>query len=118
MLISHYTSTFRLLSCLWSRTCLALSTSSLTKLDVAMKRFIDSKQYRKALDLFEQQSAVRTDISVNMAMRACIELHDYQRGRHMIKHLPSHLLNSPFTQTSLIHFYSKSTAFVFRECLI
>ena len=109
MLIRHYTSTFRLLSCLWSRTSLTLSTSSLTTLDMVMKRLIDSKQHRKALDLFEQQSALRTDVTVNMAMRACIALQDYQRGRHIIKHLPSQSLNNPFTQTSLIRFYSKPT---------
>ena len=83
-----------------------------------MKRVIDTKQYEKALDLFEQQSALRTDVSINMAMRACIELQDYQRGRDMIKYLPSHSLNNSFIQTSLIRFYSKSTAFTLMMRLI
>lgn len=54
--------------------------SSLIKLDVTMKNLIDSQQYEKALDLFSQPSEVHTDITINMALKACTKLSDYKRG--------------------------------------
>jgi hypothetical protein len=72
-----------------------------------MKKLIDSKQYQKALDLFQQQSGPRTDVFVNMALKACTKLHDHQCGINIEKQLTSHSRNNPFIQTSLIHFYSK-----------
>ena len=92
----------------WCRqTCLTLSTASFTKLDLAMMRFVDSKQYDKALDLFENRSATRTNVSNNMAIKACTELQDHRRGIDIIKQLPSHSFKNYFIQTSLIRFYSK-----------
>jgi len=79
-----------------------------------MKKLIDSKQYQKALDLFQQQSKLRTDISVNMALKACTKLHDYQRGINIEKQLSSHSRNDPFIQTSLIQFYSKLVFFLIK----
>jgi hypothetical protein len=79
-----------------------------------MKKLIDSKQYQKALDLFQQQSKLPTDISVNMALKACTKLHDYQRGINIEKQLSSHSRNDPFIQTSLIQFYSKLVFFLIK----
>ena len=88
--------------------CVTLSTSSLTQLESNMKRLVDSKQYHQALDLFHRQSTRHTDISVNMAIRACIGLQDHQRGYDLIRTVSSDALNNYYTQASLIRFYSKS----------
>jgi hypothetical protein len=108
-------SIFRRFSCLYQKRCLTSSTSlpTTTDLDVSMKKLIDSKQYQKAIDLFEQQSNLCTDISVNMALKACTKLHDYQRGIKIEKQLSSHSRNNHFIQTSLIHFYSKLVFYFF-----
>jgi len=102
-------SIFRRFSGLYKTKYLTYSTSSskTTNLYFSMKKFIDSKQYQKALDLFQQQSELRTDVSVNMALKACTKLHDYERGINIEKQLSSDLRNNRFIQTSLIHFYSK-----------
>ena len=85
--------------------------SSIQTPDLDLKRFFDSKQYHKALDLFEKQSQMRTDASVHMAIKACTELRDYTRGNDIIKHLPSHLLNNRDIQALLIRFYSRFIGF-------
>ena len=112
MLTVYYSSVLRRLSCLWRQTCSTLSTSSLTQLDMTMKRWVDSKQYRQALDLFEQQPTHRTNVSINMAIKACTAINDYQRGTDIIQHLSLFSMKNPFIQTSLIRFYSKSTCFL------
>ena len=108
MLNIHLPSALRLSSYFRRQICLTLSTSSLKQLDSNMKRLVDSKQYHQALELFHKQSTRRTDISVNMAIRACIGLQDHQRGHDLIKTLSSDALNNYYTQASLIRFYSKS----------
>jgi AICAR transformylase/IMP cyclohydrolase PurH len=107
-------SIFRRFSGLYKTKYLTYSTSSskTTNLYFSMKKLIDSKQYQKALDLFQQQSELRTDISVNMALKACTKLHDYQSGINIEKQLSSHSLNNNFILTSLIHFYSKLLFFL------
>lgn len=117
MLTVHCSSALRRLSCLWRQTCLTLSTSSLTQLDMTMKKWVDSKQYHQALDLFEQQPTHRTNVSINMAIKACTEMKDYRRGRDIIEHLSLFSMKNPFIQTSLIRFYSKSTVFYLQEVL-
>jgi hypothetical protein len=109
-------SIFRRFSCLYKTRYLTYSTSSskTTNLYFSMKKLIDSKQYQKALDLFQQQSKLPTDISVNMALKACTKLHDYQRGINIEKQLSSHSRNDPFIQTSLIQFYSKLVFFLIK----
>ena len=87
MLTINNLSIFRRVSCLYKTIYISYSTSSstTTKLDFSMKKLIDSKQYQKALDLFQEQSKLPTDISVNMALKACTKLHDYQRGINIEK---------------------------------
>lgn len=80
-----------------------------------MKSLINSKDYQKALDLFEEETAFATDVSFNMAIKACTELRQHERGLQIIKHLPSHSLHNYFIQTSLIRFYSKLFGFVSPE---
>jgi len=88
------------------------SSSSSTKLDLTMKKLIDSQQYEKALNLFDQQSESSTDICITMALKACTKLQDYKRGMNIQRQLSSRSLNNPFIQTSLIHFYSEPIMFL------
>jgi hypothetical protein len=91
----------------------SISSSSSVKLDITMKELIDSKQYEKALDLYDQQSEFYSDVSINMALKACTKLYDYKRGINIQRRLSSQSLNNPFIQTSLIHFYSESFIILF-----
>ncbi len=84
------------------------SLSSSFKLGSTMKKLIDSKQYRKALDLFDEQSEMFSDITINLALKACTKLNDRQRSIKIQQQLSSKSLKNPFIQTSLIQFYSKS----------
>ena len=87
------------------------STSSLIKLSSTMKKLIASKQYRKALDLYNKQSEPCTDFVVDMALKACIKLNDYQHGRNIHHKLSLESLKNPFIQASLIQLYSGLSTF-------
>jgi pentatricopeptide repeat protein len=73
-----------------------------------MKKLIDSKRYKDALDLFDRHSNVPTDLAFNLALKACTKLADRGRGIRIHQKLSPQSLQDPFIQTSLIHFYSKS----------
>jgi hypothetical protein len=90
---------------------------SSTNLCLEMKKLIDSKQYRKALDLFQKQSESRTDISINMAIEACTKLHDYQQGINIQQQLTPSSLNNSFIQRSLLDFHSKLFIFFINQSL-
>ncbi|CAF1584718.1 unnamed protein product, partial [Adineta ricciae] len=81
---------------------------SSTTLNARMKKLIDSKQFRHALDIFDKQSHAADDFALNMALKACSNLPDYRRGLEIVRQLSPKSLNNPFIQTSLIHFYMKS----------
>jgi len=102
---------FRHLSSLYINIYIPFSTSSLSsiakKLNSTMKQLIDLKQYEKALNFFQDQCQFRTDISINMALKACAELRNYQRGIGIEKQLLPSSLNDPFIQTTLMYFYSE-----------
>ncbi|CAF0888364.1 unnamed protein product, partial [Rotaria sordida] len=70
-----------------------------------MKKLIDSKQYKEALDLFDQQAEICNNFTIDMAIKACTILNDYKRGITIQQKLSSNLLNNSYIQTSLIHFY-------------
>jgi hypothetical protein len=109
MLITDSLTIFRRFSSLaQKRHFIPSISSSSVKLDLTMKKLIDLKQYEKALDLYDQQSQIYSDVSINMALKACTKLYDYKRGIHIQQKLSSQSLNNPFIQTSLIHFYSES----------
>jgi hypothetical protein len=78
-----------------------------------MKKLIDSKEYKKALDIFYKQSQFQTNASINMALKASTKLNDYKRGMNIIKQFSKDSLKNPFIQTSLIDFYSKSFTYSF-----
>jgi hypothetical protein len=83
-------------------------------LSPTMKKLIDSKRYKDALDLFDRQSNVSTDLVFNLALKACTKLADKQRGIRIHQKLSLQSLQDPFIQTSLIHFYSKSRSSLIR----
>jgi hypothetical protein len=86
----------------------SISSSSSNKLDLSMKKFIELKEYQKALDLFDQQSHLCTTTTITMALKACIKSYNYQCGVNIHQQLSPHLLNNCFIQTTLIEFYSES----------
>ncbi|CAF1159522.1 unnamed protein product [Adineta steineri] len=89
-----------------SLTLLSSSSSSSSKAIYSrMKGLIDSKQYEKALSIFDQESHLCKDIEINMALKACINLKDYQRGMNIQKKLSQNSLENPYIQTTLIQFY-------------
>ncbi|CAF2139675.1 unnamed protein product [Rotaria magnacalcarata] len=75
------------------------------KLNAALKKLLDSKQYKEALDLFDQKFEICTDFTINMAIKACTMSNDYKRGFNIQKKLSSNSLNNPFIQASLIRLY-------------
>ncbi|CAF2094561.1 unnamed protein product [Rotaria magnacalcarata] len=97
----------RLLS-LYQKNNETLSISSSVKLNATLKKLLDSKQYKEALDLFDQKFEKCTDFTIDMAIKACTISKDYKRGFHIQKRLSSNSLNNPFIQASLIRLYSRS----------
>ncbi|CAF1615668.1 unnamed protein product [Rotaria magnacalcarata] len=77
------------------------------KLNAALKKRLDSKQYKEALDVFDQKFEICTDFTIDMAMaiKACTMSKDYKRGFNIQKRLSSNSLNNPFIQASLIRLY-------------
>ncbi|CAM4814765.1 unnamed protein product, partial [Rotaria magnacalcarata] len=69
----------RLLS-LYQKNNETLSISSSVKLNATLKKLLDSKQYKEALDLFDQKFEKCTDFTIDMAIKACTISKDYKRG--------------------------------------
>ncbi|CAF5123931.1 unnamed protein product, partial [Rotaria sp. Silwood1] len=70
-----------------------------------MKKLIDSRQYKQALDLFDRQLQMSTNVTFTLALKACSQLNDHQWGVRIHEQLSLKSLKDPFLQTSLIHFY-------------
>jgi sensor histidine kinase regulating citrate/malate metabolism len=85
------------------------STLLSTNVDSTMKKLIDVQQYHEALHVFDEHSHSKSlsDISFNLALKACTKLRSYQRGTEIHRQLSSQSLANPFIQSSLIHFYSE-----------
>ncbi|CAF4823605.1 unnamed protein product [Rotaria socialis] len=88
----------------------SISSSSLSSREIysRMKQLMDSKEYKKTLDFFDQQSHSCTDFEINLALKACISLNEYQCGMNIQKTLSQNSLNNPYIQATLIQFYSES----------
>ncbi|CAF2115377.1 unnamed protein product [Rotaria magnacalcarata] len=86
----------------------SISSSSLSSREIysRMKQLMDSKEYKKTLDFFDQQSHSCTDFEINLALKACISLNEYQCGMNIQKTLSQNSLNNPYIQATLIQFYS------------
>ncbi|CAM4821705.1 unnamed protein product [Rotaria magnacalcarata] len=96
----------RILSLYQIRYAASSILSSSKEIYLRVKKLLDSKEYQKVLNLFDQQSHLCKDIEINMALRACINLNDYQRGINIQEKLSQDSLNNSYIQTSLIRLYS------------
>ena len=82
--------------------------STFIELGFQMKQFNDKKQFRKALSSFEKHFPKQMNpLIVNQAVRACIHLNEFQRGKTIHQELPSNLLHNQYIRTNLIRLYRK-----------
>lgn len=73
-----------------------------------MKTLLESRRYKDAIDLFfQRESDVASDVTWNLALKACTKLPDRERGIRIDQQLSSHSRANPFIQASLVHFYSE-----------
>ena len=77
------------------------------EINLTMKKLINAKQYRQALDFVDPQLSMCNNMTLTLALKACSKLNDYQYGIQIHQKLSLKALQDPFIQTSLIHFYSK-----------
>ena len=83
------------------------SSVSWNDVELKMKQLIDSKQYVEVLNLYHEQCQSSSKIILNLALKACTKLGDYERGTRIHQQISAQLIQDSFIQTSLIHFYSK-----------
>ncbi|CAF3580501.1 unnamed protein product, partial [Rotaria socialis] len=94
----------RLLSSCQSKNGKNLFSSSIA-LNSTMKKLFDSKQYKEALNLFDQNFEISTDSTIDMAIKACTISKDYKRGTHIQQRLSSKSRNNSYIQAALLCFY-------------
>ncbi|CAF4067191.1 unnamed protein product [Rotaria magnacalcarata] len=94
----------RLLSSYLSKNGENLFSSSVT-LNSTMKKLFDSKQYKEALNLFDQNFEICNDSTIDMAIKACTVSKDYSRGTRIQQRLSSKSLNNSYIQATLLRFY-------------
>ncbi|CAF0973398.1 unnamed protein product [Rotaria sordida] len=83
------------------------SNSSSIKLNLTLQKLFGSKQYKEAFEIVDQNFDICTDITINMAIKACAISKDYTRGINIHRKLSSHSINNSYIQASLIQLYSK-----------
>ena len=87
--------------------------STFIDLGVQIKQLNDAKQFQKAIDLFntnyQHQQSNLSALTVNQALKACIELGDFNHAIDLHQRLSSKLLNNYFIRNSLIRLYSESS---------
>ena len=80
--------------------------------DTRMKQLNDQKKYRQAMAVFDALSLEKqpstTTLSVDQAIRACLELDDLQRGVAIGEKLSPTLMSNIFVQSRLIRLHSLS----------
>ena len=80
-----------------------------------MKRLNDMKQFRKALQLFDQYNHNHNDniikecssLFITQALKACAQIGDLHRGLIIHQLVPDYLKDDSYISTSLIHLYSE-----------
>jgi len=76
-----------------------------------MKQLNDKKQFKKALQLFDEYKNINpettSDFIISQALKACTQIGDFQRGSSIHRLLSSKLKNNATILASLIHLYSK-----------
>ncbi|CAF1982133.1 unnamed protein product [Rotaria magnacalcarata] len=103
----------RLLSSCQSKNGENLFSSSMT-LNSTMKKLFDAKQYKEALNLFDQNFEISTDSTIDMAIKACTISKDYKRGIRIQQRLSFKSRNNSYIQAALLCFYRKSFANAFK----
>jgi hypothetical protein len=78
-----------------------------------MKQFNDQKEYKKSIDLFEKFLKEKTlskisRLAIDQAIRALIELKQYQRAIQIEQNLSPNLIENDFIRTRFIRLYSTS----------
>ncbi|CAF2135650.1 unnamed protein product, partial [Rotaria magnacalcarata] len=96
----------RLLSSCQSKNGENLFSSSMA-LNSTMKKLFDSKQYKEALNLFDQNFEISTDSTIDMAIKACTISKDYKRGIRIQQRLSFKSRNNSYIQAALLCFYLK-----------
>ncbi len=82
-------------------------SSTFVDIGIQMKQFNDTKQFNKAISLFNLHLKKQpTPLIINQALKACIHLNDLQRGKIIHQGLSPFLLNNHFIRTNLIRLYS------------
>jgi len=82
-------------------------SSSFVDIGLQMKEFNDRRQFNKAISLFNHYLGKQpTPLIINQALKACIHLNDFQRGKIIHQGLSPFLLNNSFIRTNLIRLYS------------
>jgi hypothetical protein len=75
-----------------------------------MKLLNDQKQFKKALELFDQHKDNKigtcSDLMINQVLKACANIGDLQRGLNIHHMISSRTKKNPYILTSLIHLYS------------
>ncbi|CAF2045125.1 unnamed protein product [Rotaria magnacalcarata] len=103
----------RLLSSCQSKNGKNLFSSSIA-LNSTIKKLFDSKQYKEAVNLFDQNFEISTDSTINMAIKACTISKDYKRGTRIQQRLSSKSRNNSYIQAALLCFYRKSFTNAFK----
>ena len=84
-------------------------SSTFVDIGMQMKRLNDTKQYNKALSLFNRHLQQQpTSLIINQALKSCINLNDFHRGKLIHQQLSPFLLNNYYIRTNLIRLYSKT----------
>ena len=83
------------------------------KCDVLMKQFNDQKKYQQSIDVFEKFLKEKTlakmsPFVINQALRALIELKQYQRAMEIKQHLPQSLIDNDFVRYQFIRLYCRT----------
>lgn len=83
-------------------------SSTFVDISIQMKQFNDRKEFNKAISLFNHhlRKQKSTPLIINQALKACINLNDFQRGKIIHQELSPFLLNNHFIRTNLIRLYS------------
>ena len=84
-------------------------SSTFVDIGMQMKRLNDTKQYTKALSLFNHHRQKQsTSLIINQALKSCIHLNDFHQGKMIHQQLSLSLLNNHYIRTNLIRLYSKT----------
>ncbi|CAF2075455.1 unnamed protein product, partial [Rotaria magnacalcarata] len=88
--------------------CQSKNGENLFSSSMALNSTVYSKQYKEALNLFDQNFEISTDSTIDMAIKACMISKDYKRGTRIQQRLSSKSRNNSYIQAALLFFYLES----------